>query len=373
MSLDYSTDDRSSIKEATRGKPGVESKRWSIKAPCGNWRRVAHRKDLQEVASWTGSHVMRNTPSELSKQKGCSDGFVWNYVAGKAARFLGISVALISSGCNSPDRVLDIPAAVNTAPKSIEAIKDYQEALSAIVSVMVRELKLPAPQGRLYFYRDAGAYQAALAAELKARGWPEGESKEIRQLRHKLEFELFKFTLNVVTETGALTIDQKVFIAEWSMMRFPWTNRVKILAHELTHVIQSSLSVGRSELTHRWLGEGFAEWVSFKVVDALGAKDFFNDQMREACRHKIANFREIENVESWGRLDRQTRYGQSACAVHYMVVRDGLPAIIEYFRLFKDRFDAAHNFLTAFGKSTDTFEQELRAQVKSTRDFIPFN
>jgi hypothetical protein len=316
---------------------------------------------------------MRNTPSELSKQKGCSDGFVWNYVAGKAARFLGISVALISSGCNSPDRVLDIPAAVNTAPKSIEAIKDYQEALSAIVSVMVRELKLPAPQGRLYFYRDAGAYQAALAAELKARGWPEGESKEIRQLRHKLEFELFKFTLNVVTETGALTIDQKVFIAEWSMMRFPWTNRVKILAHELTHVIQSSLSVGRSELTHRWLGEGFAEWVSFKVVDALGAKDFFNDQMREACRHKIANFREIENVESWGRLDRQTRYGQSACAVHYMVVRDGLPAIIEYFRLFKDRFDAAHNFLTAFGKSADTFEQELRAQVKSTRDFIPFN
>jgi len=50
-----------------------------------------------------------------------------------------------------------------------------------------------------------------------------------------------------------------------------------------------------------------------------------------------------------------------------------VPAIIEYFRLFKDRFDAAQNFVTAFGKSSDTFEQELRAQVKSTRDFISFN
>src|SRR5262245_24848600 len=70
----------------------------------------------------------------------------------KAARFLGISVALLSSGCNSPDRVLDIPAAVNSAPKSIEAIKDYQEALSAIVSVMVRELtKAASPAGAVVF------------------------------------------------------------------------------------------------------------------------------------------------------------------------------------------------------------------------------
>jgi hypothetical protein len=297
MSLEYSTDDRSSIQQATRGKPGVKSKRCSIKAACQNWRRAAHRKDLQEAASWTGSHIVRSTPSEPCKQKRCSDAFVWNDVAGKAARFLGISLALLSSGCNSPDRVLDIPAAVNTAPKSIEAIKDYQEALGAIVSVMVRELKLPAPQGRLYFYRDAGAYQAALAAELKTRGWPKGESKEIRQVRHRLEFELFKLTLNVANETGAVTMGQKVFIAEWRMMRLPWTNRVKTLAHELTHVIHSGLSGGGSELTHRWLGEGFAEWVSFKVVDALGAKDFFNDQMREACRHPIANFREIEPLK----------------------------------------------------------------------------
>ena len=316
---------------------------------------------------------MRTTPSERPKQKGCSDAFVWNYVAGKAARCLGISVALLSLGCNSPDRVIDIPAAVNTAPKSIEAIKDYQGALSAIVSVMVRELKLPAPQGRVYFYRDAGAYQAALVTEIKTRGWPEGESKEIRRVRHELEFELFKLTLKVANETGAVTMEQKVFIAEWNMMRLPWTNRVKTLAHELTHVIESSLVAGRSELTPRWLSEGFAEWVSFKVVDALGAKFFFNDHMRQACRYEIASLRELEGLESWRRLGRQTRYGQSACAVHYMAVQDGVPAIIEYFRLFKDRFDAAQNFMTAFGKSIDTFEQELHAQVKSTRDFIPFN
>jgi hypothetical protein len=333
-------------------------------------------KRSTERASWTGLHVMRNAPSKPPNQMRCSDACILIMTPQRPRAFivLGISVALLSLGCNSPDRILDIPAAVNTTSKSIEVIKDYDEALSAIVSVMIRELKLPAPRGRVYFYRDAGAYQAALVTELKTHGWPEGESKEMRRVRHQLEFELFKLTLNVATQTGAVTMGQKVFIAEWSMMRLPWTNRAKALAHELTHLIEHSLAAAGSQLTHHWLVEGFAEWVSFKVVDALGAKDFFNDQMRQACRHEIANLRELENLlEAKRPLDRQSRYGQSACAVHYMATQDGVPAIIEYFRLFKDRFNAEQNFVTAFGKSIDTFEQELRAQVKSTRDFIPFN
>jgi hypothetical protein len=177
---------------------------------------------------------------------------------------------------------------------------------------------------------------------------------------------------------SATTYDQKVFVAEWNMMQVPWRNRVRILAHELTHVIQSSLATGRVQQMHRWLMEGFAEWVSFKVVDALGAKDFFNDQMRQACGYEIANLRELKAPESWlaskGSPGRpQARYGQSTCAVHYLIVQNGIPAIIEYFRLFKDRDDAAQNFAKAFGESSDTFEQELRAHGESTVDFGPLN
>jgi hypothetical protein len=289
------------------------------------------------------------------------------------------SAALLSSSCNWPDRVLDIPAAVNTAPNSIEVIKDYQGALSAIVSVMGRELKLPAPQGRIYFYRDVGAYQAALATEVKTNiHWPKAESREIRRQRNQLEFELFKRTLDLAVHMGALTYGQKVFIAEWTMMQVPWRNRVITLAHELTHVIQSSLSAGRVEHMHRWLVEGFADWVSFKVVDALGAKNFFHDQMRQACGYEIANLRELEAPGSWlpskGSLGRpQARYGQSTCAVHYLTVQDGVPAIIEYFRLFKDRDAAAQNFAKAFGESSDAFEQKLREQGESTFDLGPLN
>jgi hypothetical protein len=289
---------------------------------------------------------------------------------------LAISAALLSASCNTPDRVLDIPAAVHTAPKSIEAIKDYQDALSAIVTVMVSELKLPAAQGRVYFYRDAGAYQAALATEIKTSiHWPEKESRENKQRRHQLEFELYKRTLHFAMESGAITIGQKVFVAEWSMMRLPWRNRVETLAHELTHVIQSSLGARRADRMHRWLVEGFAEWVSFKVVDALGAKNFFYDQMRQACGHEIANLAELKAPESWltpkPSIGRKSRYGQSACAVHYMAVQDGVPAILEYFRLFKHTADAARNFAAAFGKSSDSFEQEVRVHGKSTRDFGP--
>jgi hypothetical protein len=290
----------------------------------------------------------------------------------RAFIFLGISLALLSSSCNSADRVLDIPTGVNTAPKSIEAIKDYQEALNAIVRVMVSELELPAPRGRVYFYGDAWAYQVALVAEVKTHvHWPEKELKEIRQLRDQSEFELFKRTLDLANRAGAVTMGQKVFVAEWSMKQVPWRNRVSTLAHELTHVVQASLGAGRAELMHRWLMEGFAEWVSFKVVDALGAKDFFNDQMRQACGYEIANLRQLKSPESWlqakGSPD-PSRYWQSACAVHYMAIQHGVPAILEYFRLFRDTTDAAQNFTTAFGQSSDAFEQELRAQVKSIGD-----
>jgi len=286
---------------------------------------------------------------------------------------LFISAALLSPGCNSPDRVLDIPTDVNTAPKSIEAIKDYQDALSAIVRVMVGELKLPAPQGRVSFYRDAGAYQAALATAVKTHlHWPEGRSREIKQQRHQLEFELFKRSLDVAVRTGAITVDQKVFVAEWTMMQAPWSNRVGTLAHELTHVIQSNLAAGEVQQTHRWLVEGFAEWISFKVVDALGAKNFFNDQIRQACGHEIVDLGKLKSPETWLQAkDSATLYGQSACAVHYLTVQHGVPIILKYFRLSKDQGDAAQNFATAFGQSSDFFEQEMRVHDKATLDFTP--
>ena len=54
MFLDYSTMIEVRSRKRLAANLG-EVERWSIEAPCGNRRRAAHRKDLQEVASWTGS------------------------------------------------------------------------------------------------------------------------------------------------------------------------------------------------------------------------------------------------------------------------------------------------------------------------------
>jgi hypothetical protein len=187
-----------------------------------------------------------------------------------------------------------------------------------------------------------------------------------------IEFELFKFTLNVANETGAVTMDQKVFIAEWRMMRRPWTNRVKTLAHELTHVIESSLSVGRSELTHRWLGEGFAEWVSFKVVDALGSKDFFANHLLTAKAQGIPNLEAMSIAKTWDDLERShgypSAYGRATAAVDYLIALHGIPSVIDYFRLFKDRTSAEQNFETAFDEPVRAFEKKLHDHLNSTTD-----
>jgi hypothetical protein len=96
---------------------------------------------------------------------------------------------------------------------------------------MVAELKLPAPEGRVYFYSDLGAYQAALTTEYKTHlHWPEGESREIKQRRNQLEVDLVKHALEQARYTGAITIGQKVFVAEgaWAA-RFPWRSQIRTL------------------------------------------------------------------------------------------------------------------------------------------------
>ncbi len=55
---------------------------------------------------------------------------------------------------------------------------------------------------------------------------------------------------------------RRVLINEWYFMKYPWSESIRVLSHELTHTAQSELVDGGFTAADRWLVEGFADWVS---------------------------------------------------------------------------------------------------------------
>jgi hypothetical protein len=47
----------------------------------------------------------------------------------------------------------------------------------------------------------------------------------------------------------------------------------------------------------------------------------------------------------------------------YLISRDGLPRMIEYFHSFSTRLDRHDNFQRAFGQTLDQFEQEILSEL----------
>src|SRR5262245_6840507 len=149
----------------------------------------------------------------------------------------GFAFVLLILSCGSPDpRVLDIPIAVNDGSLSIENIGDYPEALVAIVSVMVHGLNLPAPQGQVFFYHEAELYRLAITKELKESVIEFSKRYALDPQAMKrfdlIEFELVKFANKQTLTTFAVAIHRKIFVAEWKLKYLPWSERVRVLAHE---------------------------------------------------------------------------------------------------------------------------------------------
>jgi hypothetical protein len=150
---------------------------------------------------------------------------------------------------------------------------------------MTRNLKLPAAEGIVTFYPTGFALESALVVEYK---------KDLEQLEKQLgprERERFLatkdetialFARQRATRAVAVGMHKRVLVNELVFSRYPWSERVRALAHELTHVVQRALVDGRVISADLWLVEGSAEWVASKVLDALNLETF-----AESCERNI--------------------------------------------------------------------------------------
>jgi hypothetical protein len=270
-------------------------------------------------------------------------------------------------GCASAPQVLTIPSVTDTAIPPPYGTKDYGAALAAIMSVMVRDLKLPPiDEGSVTLYPSQASYEAGVVAQ---------SAENLERLRKQLgprpkqmkEAESVLAATTMAVGSNGVGMYKRVLINEWRVAKFPWSEWVRLLAHELTHTADRELVDGHPAASDQWLREGFAEWVGYKVVDTFGAQGFSDsrkhalDLILTATSYQtfpgLGQLARNSDWITWSRtLGRAATYGQAFIAVDYLIEEKGLPAVIEYFRLFKKWNNRERNFATAFGESLTVFD-----------------
>ena len=291
---------------------------------------------------------------------------------------LALVSALSLAGCVSAPRMIAIPPVAESDRPRVDRSTDYQEVLAAIAFIMARDLNLPVVGGSVTFFPTQVSYEAGVVAE---------SQRDLERLRKQLGIQARQLNEKAVEEgvifaarrtaasSMAVGMHMRVLVNERQLTRQPWWERARVLAHELTHMFERALIEGRLVLWDRWLSEGFADWVSYAVLDRLGADTFVKSRkakVEEIARAKSSQafptLTQLVTGEEWvtwlQTLGPAATYTQAFLAVDLLVERKGLPAFVEYFRLFGTLNNRERNFLSAFGEPVATFEEKFSQHLK---------
>ena len=261
--------------------------------------------------------------------------------------------AAACAGMMTWPRIVHVRSDAGPAPLRGEWIDNYEQAAASIGIVMTEQLGLPPSRAALYFYPNRGAFQAALEAE----GYPPDRARQ------------------TATTLTAVSGFERVVINDRAMEDVGWLFRVALLAHELTHTLQYDLASGKRGTSDQWLREGFAEWVEVEVLVRLGfttrsaAQRVLRTRLRDARASRWPPLSEMVTFPQWvalaERVGQEDLYAYAALAAEDLLERHGMPAVIDYFRLFDTSDDRLANFRRAFGHDLDTFERAFGERLNA--------
>ena len=266
---------------------------------------------------------------------------------------LGVLLCLASACCAG---VEEFPLQVQPGgeiPTGV-AIEGYPAAVKAIVQVMVRDFRVPAPRGKLLVYGTREEFERGLVEHLK--------------IKPALAKSTAKFAKGAVGSYNLL-------VSEPALAESNWPQRIEFLAHELTHCVQLTLANKPGIARPQWLMEGSAEWMAFYVTAALGLDDLKSVRMRLAEKVRAARQQGglprlvgVDTFEQWvatrGKYGFDATYSQSFLAADFLVARHTFARIADFFRRFERSDDAGANFNASFGESIGDFGSALDAHLE---------
>ena len=145
-----------------------------------------------------------------------------------------------------------------------------------------------------------------------------------------------------------------------------------LLAHEMTHSLQYELGGGRRGSSDQWLREGFADWMSLRVLERIsdisiaGVRRARQNELRSAGRSNVPRLSELVTFRQWVRAGERhgaAIYALAFIAVERLLERHGVPAFIDYFERFASSRDRLANFRAAFGEDLGSFETTVHARI----------
>ena len=274
-----------------------------------------------------------------------------------SATVASIACLTLCTGCAVPEPwTVALPQSTVRPASHMDGIVSYDRALSTIATVFERDLGFPQFPVTLHFYPGRDAFEAAL-------------------LQSGYDPDLARDTAGTM---GAVGGHRQVLLNESILVPLPWPARVGMLAHELTHSLQYEWGGGIRGASDQWLREGFAECVTGRVLERLGAttlervRQQKRDDFRGIDRARLPRLDEMATFPAWVEVNSQRdiapyTYAYAFLAADFLIERHGLPSVIEYFRLFARSGDRRINFRAAFGEELSSFEDALHVHLRIRR------
>ena len=272
--------------------------------------------------------------------------------------FAALALFTVAAGCGNRRIVLPIvtdPSSL-TIPMSSRDLTTHETAVRG-VSAIITALGLPVPEHvTVFVYGSRRVFEQGLI--------------EDAHLSPARAAELSEFAIGVGKRR------QLLFNDEASERRGrEW---LRLVAHEVAHVAQFELAEGEGR-GEQWLAEGMAEWVAFQVLERLGADTV--TRRRSLALAGIRNHAALVaaklDLESLGTprgfTTRHLKEGSlptyqlAFLMADYLITRDGLPAVAEYFRSYRTSRNRAENFARAFGQPLGAFEAEVLEHLRTAR------
>jgi hypothetical protein len=277
-------------------------------------------------------------------------------VIARSVFVVALAFLTIASGCGNRRLVLPItidPASL-TPPANATNLTTHESAVRGVAAIVAGELALPVPpEFTVYVYGSRRVFEQGLIEDAR--------------LSPPRAAELSEFAIGVGKRRQLLFNDDSERRGrEW----------LRLIAHEVAHVSQFELADGEGR-GEQWLAEGMAEWVAFRVLERLGVDT--PARRRALARTGIRNHASLVaarlDLESFGTprgfTTRHLKEGSlptyqlAYLMADYLITRNGLPAVADYFRSFRTSRDRRKNFEQAFGIPLDAFEIEVLAHLRT--------
>ena len=242
-----------------------------------------------------------------------------------------------------------------TAPTDARALRTTDEAVRGIAAIMATRFGLPIPDRVMVrVYDGRRAFEQGLMRD--ARVSPVQASK------------LSDFAIGVGARGQVLLNDRPADRTQ--------RERLRLIAHELTHVSQIELAGGEGR-GEQWLAEGMAEWVAYSTLERLSLDSMGRRRMAATAGLHLQATRLEGGLDLEARgtprgfTDWHTREGGLATyqlaflMTDYLIEQQGFDRMKTYFASFRTSTDRRGNFDRAFGETILDFEADVLAYLRT--------